>query len=182
MIDYYVELDNNTKGDLKLLKAALQERTGTKEDPLLASRNFNQRNQGPDEKVHDFASALKQLFKNAYPTEAMTSTVLLQRFLTGLLPDIGRQLLLKKKPADFSAALKDAVDIEYALEFDNSGDSINALTRKPRITSGSESSDAITLRQSLETLTKRLDSLETTLQRTQKTSGHTHCSKEAAWI
>ena len=168
LIDYYVELDDDTKGDLKLLKAALQERTGTKEDPLLASRNFNQRNQGPDEKMHDFASALKQLFKNAYSTEAMTSTVLLQRFLTGLRPDIGRQLLLKKKSADFSAALKDAVDIEYALEFDNSGDSINALTRNPRIISGSESSDAITLCQSLETLTKRLDSLETTLQRTQK--------------
>ena len=93
LINYYDELDDDTKGDLKLLKAALQERTGTKEDPLLASRNFNQRNQGPDEKVHNFASALKQLFKNAYPTEAMTSTVLFQRFFTGLRPDIGRQLL-----------------------------------------------------------------------------------------
>ena len=78
LIDYYVELDDATKGDLKLLKAVLQERTGTKEDPLLASRNFNQQNQGLDEKVRDFASALTKLFKNAYPEEAMNFTVLLQ--------------------------------------------------------------------------------------------------------
>ena len=30
LIDYYIELDDDTKGDLKLLKAVLQERTGTK--------------------------------------------------------------------------------------------------------------------------------------------------------
>ena len=165
LIDYYVELDDETKGDLKLLKVALQERAGTKEDPLLASKNFNQRSQGPDEKVNDYASALKKLFKIAYPEEAATSTVLLQRFVTGLRSDIGRQLLLKKTLTNFAAALKDAVDIEFALEFNNSGDSINALTRKPTITT--ESQDAAALRRSLETLTKRLDSLETTLQRTQ---------------
>ena len=56
------------------------------------------------------------------------------------------------------------VDNEYALEFNNSGDSINALTRKPMITNGSQ--DAAALQRSLEALTKRLDSLETTLQRT----------------
>ena len=67
LIDYYVELDDETKADLKLLKAALQERAGTKKDPLLASKNFNQWSQGPDEKVNDYASALKKLFKIAYP-------------------------------------------------------------------------------------------------------------------
>ena len=72
-----------------------------KEDLLLASRNFNQKNQFPDEKMHDFASALKKLFKNAYTTEALISTILLQRFLTGLHPDIDRHLLLKKMLADF---------------------------------------------------------------------------------
>ena len=162
LIDYYVELDDETKGDLRLLKVVLQERAG---DPLLASKNFNQRSQGPDEKVNDHAAALKKLFKIAYPEEAATSTVLLQWFVTGLCSDIGRQLLLKKTPTNFAAALKDAVDIEYALEFNNLGDSINTLTRKPTITT--ESQDAAALRRSLEALTKRLDSLETTLQRTQ---------------
>ena len=74
----YVKLDDDTKGDLKLLKEASQARAGLKEDPLLASRNFNQQNQGLDEKVTDFASALKKLFKNAYLEEQMTSAVLLQ--------------------------------------------------------------------------------------------------------
>ena len=47
----------------------------------------------------------------------MTSAVLLQHFLTGLRPEIGRQLLLTNKPANFADALKDAIDIEYALQF-----------------------------------------------------------------
>ena len=106
------------------------------------------------------------MFKNTYPEEAMTSTLLLQLFMTGLRPGIGHQFLLKKKHSEFSSALKDAVDIEYVLEFDNSGDSINVLTHRPKITS--EPSNTVTLHQSLETLTKCLDSLETTLQRVQK--------------
>ena len=105
LIDYYVELDDGTKTDLALLKAALQEKAGKKEDPLMASRSFNQRNQGQNEKVTDFADALKKLFKTAYPGEAITSAVLLQRFLTGLRPEIGRQLLLRTKPTDFPAAV-----------------------------------------------------------------------------
>ena len=96
LIDYYVKLDDETKGDLRLLKVVLQERAGMKEDPLLASKNFNQRSQGPDEKVNDYASALKKLFKIAYPEEAVTSTILLKRFVTGLYSDIGCHLLLRK--------------------------------------------------------------------------------------
>ena len=69
--------------------------------------------------------------------------------MTGLCSDIGRQLLLKKTTS-FAAAFKDAVDIEYAVELKNLGDSINVLTCKPTITTES-----------------RLDSLETTLQRNQ---------------
>ena len=70
-----------------------------------------------------------------------------------------------KKTTSFAAALKDAVNIEYIPEFNNSGDSINVLTRKPTITT--ESQDAAALCCSLEALIKRLDSLETTLQRNQ---------------
>ena len=165
---------------LKLLKAALQERTGTKEDPLLASRNFNQQNQGLEEKVYDFAAALKKLFKNAYQEEAMTSTVLLQRFLTGLRPDIGRQLLLKKKPSDFSTTLKDAVDVEYALEFDNSGDSINSLTCKQPITSASLRCSCTLPEFGNIYQAPRL--IGNYLTENTKISGHTHCSKAEAWI
>ena len=126
LIDAYVELDNAIKSDLARLKAALQERAGKKEDPLVASRNFNQRKQDHSEKVVD---SLKKLYKSAYPGEAVTSTVLLQCFLTGLRPEIARQLLLRNRPTDFAAALKDAIEIEYALEFDHQDDIINAIGR-----------------------------------------------------
>lgn len=69
-----------------------------------------------DERIVDNAHALKKLFKIAYPGEEMTSAVLLQRFLTGLQPEISRQLLLRKKPATFAEALEAAVEIEYAFK------------------------------------------------------------------
>ena len=90
--------------------------------------------------------------------------MLLQRFLTGLCPEIGRQLLLRTKPTDFPAAVKTAVDVEYALQFDGSDECINAIrhtTRKP-----TQAPDVLC--QSIETLTKRLESLEATMQKTHK--------------
>ena len=117
LVDYYVDLNDITKGDLKLLRAALEERAGKKEDALAASRSFSQHSQGHSERVSDFASSLKQLFKSAFLAEVMTSSVLLQRFLTGLCPDISCQLLLCSRPTTFTAAVKDATDVEYTLEF-----------------------------------------------------------------
>jgi len=127
LIDYYVELDSDTKADLKLLKAALQERAGKKEDPLDASKYFNERRQVIDERVVDYTSALKKLFKVVYPGEKMNSTVLLQRFLTGLQLEISRQLLLCKKPATFAEALEAAVDIEYAFKFSGENNNVQAV-------------------------------------------------------
>lgn len=118
-----------------------------------------QGNQGPDEKVTDFALALKKLFKNAKPEEEMTSLVLLQQFLTGSCLDTGRQrkgLLVFLLPWRMLWIL--------SMEFDTSRDSINALTRRPKNTY-----ESVVLFQSLETLTKWLESLETTIQRTHKT-------------
>ena len=168
LIDYYVDLDDTTKADLKLLKAALQDRAGKKEDPLAASKDFNERNQSVDERVADYASSLKKLFKIAYPEEEMTSAVLLQKFLTGLRPEISRQLLLRKKPSNFVSALADAVDIEYALKFNGGDDgSVHAMSlpqRKPELP------DTATLQRSLDELTKRLASLETSVQMSRQSS------------
>ena len=50
LIGYYMELNDGIKTDLTLLKAALQEKAGKKEDPLMASRRFNQCNQGKTRK------------------------------------------------------------------------------------------------------------------------------------
>ena len=161
LIDYYVELPDAAKSDLSRLKAALQDRTGMKTDALLASRKFIRRSQGSNEKVKDFAFALKQLFKEAYPAESLDSAVSLQHFLTGLRPEISRQLLLRNRPETFTNALKDAEEIEYALAFDDSGEGINAIQHKKK---QSEHQDGPALSQTLQALTKRLESLETTLQ------------------
>ena len=97
----------------------------------------------------------------------MTSAVLLQRFLTGLRPEINCQLLLWKKPADFVTALADAVEIEYAFRFNGGDDSVHSVAQPSR---KSEPSNTTTLQSSLEALTKRLESLETTFQMSRRPS------------
>lgn len=173
LIDFYTEFDEATKGDLSSLKLALQEKAGLKIDPLIASRNFNQRDQLPGEKIDDYASELKRLFKQAYPDEGLNSTVLLQKFLTGLLAPIARQMLLKKKPDSFSEAIKDAVTIEYALHFDRSSaetqaavfppEPINMLTGGGK--QGGQKEEYTKLQKTVEALAKQLECLETNLQK-----------------
>ena len=70
LIDYYSELTD----DVDVLKKSLMEKAGLTKDPLAAARDFQMRVQSPAEK---FALAIKKKFKEAYPDEAMTSTVLL---------------------------------------------------------------------------------------------------------
>ena len=49
LIDYYLDLSEDERKDVKTLKAALQEKAGLKRDPLIASKLFNERVQGPPE-------------------------------------------------------------------------------------------------------------------------------------
>ena len=49
------------------------------------------------------------------------SAILLQGFLTGLRTPISRQLLLRGKPKSLENAMKDAHEVEYALESGTSG-------------------------------------------------------------
>ena len=178
LIDYYTEFDDATKTNLAALKKALQEKAGLMKDPLMASRSFNQRNQSPNEKVDEYASELKRLFKQAYPDEDMASTVLLQKFLTGLRPPIARQMLLKKKPDNLSVAVKDAVTIEYALQFDQTNPEppdISYLPEQPinMLNDGKKRSEQhgeyAKLQKTVEALAKQLESLEATLQKPQET-------------
>ena len=85
------------------------QRAGLKKDSLAAAKMFVERSQGAREKTADFAAELKKLFKQAYPCESATSTVLLQRFVTG----ISRQLLLQGRPEDLEGAVKAALAIKY---------------------------------------------------------------------
>ena len=118
LVDKYVDFDAETRTDLVKLKVALEKASGQMKDPLVASRTFVTREQSQSESVEDFSTALKHFFKQTYPTEALTSSILLQRFLTGLRPPIGQQLLLRKKPEDLAEAITIAAEVEYALNFD----------------------------------------------------------------
>ena len=173
LIDFYTDFDDATKRDLSRLKQTLQEKAGLKKVPLMASRNFNQRDQLLNEKVNDYASELKQFFKQAYPAEATDSTVLLQKFLTGLQPLIARQLLLKQRPERLSDAIKDAVAIEYALQFEKSIteakpdvnqslDSINMLKSKSH-----QEQDYSKLQKTVDSLAKQVELLEMSLRKYQ---------------
>ena len=78
LVDHCVDFDDETKTDLAKQKAALEKVTGRTEDPLAAARKFVSRDQHPNERAEDFTTALKRLLKQAYPSEAATSSVLLQ--------------------------------------------------------------------------------------------------------
>ena len=116
----------------------------------------------PCEKVNDFASDLRKLFVEAYPREEVTSTILLQRFVTGLLPGISRQLLLKGKPTTLDRAIADAGDIEFALTFESphkDSQDINVVHCKPPVQTDSQKLQSV-----LDQVTKRLEALETRVQ------------------
>ena len=174
LIDFYTELEDATKADLAALKAALQEKAGFKTDPLVALRKFNLRDQQPNERVNDYASDLKRLFKQAYPEEETNSAVLLQRFLTGLQPPVARQMLLRKKPANLKDAIEDAKAVEYALAFEDveaglSSEPINLFHKKGNRQQEQQVQDKyLQLCQTVETLTKQVESLETSLRKVQE--------------
>ena len=106
-------LNEDARGDLPALKKTLIRQAGLLRDPLTASQSFMSRRQAPGEKVSDFAVDLQKFFTESYPGEATTPAILLQRFLTGLLPAISRQLLLKAKPTSFDRAIQDASNIAF---------------------------------------------------------------------
>ncbi len=95
LLDNYVKLAAAETGDLPTLKGALLQRTGLKKDSLMVAKSIVERTQHSQEKATDFATKLKKLFKQAHPKERLTSAVLLQRFVTGLRPTFGLQLLLQ---------------------------------------------------------------------------------------
>ena len=160
LVDIYMTLNEETRGALTELKKTLMRQAGLLRDPLTASQSFMSRRQASGEKVSDFAVELQKLFTESYPGEVTTSPILLQRFLTGLLPAISRQLLIKGKPTSFNGAIQDASDIEFALTFDAPQEDlqdVNVVRHK----SSPTTTDSQTLQSALEQMTKRLEALET---------------------
>ena len=106
-----MEADDATHGDLANLKSFLMTKVGLVHDPLTSSQLFMSRTQHPGERILDYVADLKKLFAEAYATENSNSSILVQRFITGLLPPIRLQLLLQGKPDTLAQAIKDAINI-----------------------------------------------------------------------
>ena len=160
LVDIYMTIDDEMRGDLQDLKKALMHHAGLLRDPLTAGQSFMSCRQGPGEKVTDFATDLNKLFVESYPNEQITSAILLQRFLTGLSPAISRQLLLKGKPTTFERAIADARDIEFAFAFEPSQEeeeqNVNVVHKAPPMATDSQKLQSV-----LEQVTKRLEALKT---------------------
>ena len=74
LLDFYLDLKDTEKNTLQAVKDNLVKRTELK-NALAATRDFQGRTQGAQERARDFAADLKKMFKQAYPDEAETSAV-----------------------------------------------------------------------------------------------------------
>ena len=174
LVDAYVELEDEVKGDLGQLKLSLMKRAGFEADPLIAEKKFMARIQQEGEKVSDYAAALKRLFKEAYAKEdASRSDVLLQRFLMGLLPAVSRQLLVRGTPESLEDAIKDATEVEYGLRFGldrvPQSQKIDATIDKGACCNIQEGSK---LQETMESIVKRLESLESRITNSNRPQRH----------
>jgi len=57
-------------------------------EPLTSSQLFMSRTQHLGERIFDYVADLKKLFAETYAMENSNSSILVQHFLTGLLPPI----------------------------------------------------------------------------------------------
>ena len=80
LFDLYIDLPQDTKEDLQKLKEALAEWAGTIRDRLSAAKLLAKRNQQREKKVIDYADELKELLRDAYPSEKVDSTTLFDDF------------------------------------------------------------------------------------------------------
>lgn len=162
LLDYYLDLSEEEKSSMEALKKALVGRAGLSADPLVAARKFMTRSQGTSESVADYLAELKKVFKRAHPTESLDSTVLLQKFLTGLRAPICQQLLLKGRPDTLQAAVKSAREIESALDFDGQSQAvpIHVVQQKDE--------SILHLQEAVRDLSSKFAALETQLKGTQQ--------------
>ena len=151
LLDIYMQLPDADKADGATLKKALADRAGLTKDPLSSAKMFGERCQEPRESVRDFEMALCKLFMEAYPSDNVkTASVLLGRFVTGLRPELARQVLLCGTPDNLADAVKNAIRVERAMGFDD-GQRVQAVQ-----TGGSRED----LRELMDKLAGRMEALE----------------------
>ena len=156
LIDYYVDLDATTKADLKLLKTALMKKAGLAQDALTPGKLFTPCFQCSGKKAADFSITWSYL----------TSGILLQCFLTGLVPPVSHQILLRRQPTTFKQAVENTKEVEYALNFETKPTEpvtkdISMINKMYPI---EDPMLGIQLQQALDQMTKCLEALETRLQ------------------
>ena len=119
---------------------------------MLSAKRFGERCQELRESVRDFEMALCKLFTEAYPDDDVkTASVLLGLFVTGLRPELAKQVLLCGTPTNLDDAVKDAIRVERAMGLDD-GQRVQAVQ-----TGGRDSED---LREVLDKLVGRMEALE----------------------
>ena len=164
LVDYYVELDEAIKASMKLLKTALMTRAGLIKDPLTAGKIFISRCQHANEKAEDFANDLRKLFKQAYPDEDVTSGILFQHLLTGLHVPESLQIQLHGQPTTFEPAIKEAMEIEYALNFETKAEPVKVINAVSNHDPLREPNVEMQQQKTLDQMTKHIESLEMKLQ------------------
>ena len=165
LVDIYIELSKETRGDLVEVKKVLMSKVGLTKDPLVTGKEFIARIQQDGEPVNTFTSERKLLFSQVYLSEESTSRILLQWFLTGLLPSLSCQVLLRGKPTSLEQAIKDAEEIEYALNFQTSVEQSKGINT---LTSQQGSAELEKLQETLEKMSKWLGELEISLREKEK--------------
>ena len=162
LLDIYTSLSDVEKADLATLKKALADRAGLTKDPYAAAKRFAERGQEMRESVRDFEMALRKLFEEAYPSdEVKTSSVFLGRFVTGLRPEIVRQVLLCGIPDNLEDAIKHAIRVERALVFDE----------EQRVQAVQAAGSRDDTREVLDKLVSRMEALELRLQERKSVTG-----------
>ena len=172
LVDVYVALDEETRGNLPNMKKALMQSAGILRDPLTAGQAFMSRHQLAGETVREYEMNLNKLFKESYPDEGQASPILLQKFLTGLSPPICRQLLLKGKPSSLSNAIAEATTIEYALNFDSKREDLQEVNVIHQKSAALKDEESKKLQSAIDQMTKKLEALETKLESATKSPRH----------
>ena len=157
LFDAFETLSTKQCSTVLLLKKNLGEVSGafsnTKQSP---AQLFMSRNQNGEESVQPYAIELKKLFLKAFPTEKMTSNVLLERFVSGLHNDAQKFLIKMGTPEDLETAIVDASRIFN----ENRGTSTEYISNHHKM-----NSDVCSM---LEKLTDRIAALEIEAQNKKK--------------
>ena len=99
----------------------------------------------------------------------MTSSILLQQFLTGLRTPVSKQVLLRGQPGNLEEAISEATRVEYALNFDAqtrpTSSSVNVVHKQEHCQAPKKKRDSPTVetigweevRRMLETISSRIE-------------------------